>query len=79
MKSKKEKEDGVLWENALPIFLSLSGMEDWSPISVTGLGTGRGQGRGCLCEPREESEFRGVRMIDGKALWGANYLIGLMV
>lgn len=78
-KSKKEKEDGVLCENVLPIFRRLSGMEDWSPISVTGLGAGSGQARGCLCEPREESEFRGVRMIDGKALWGANYLIGLMV
>ena len=70
--------DKVLCVNALPLFLTLSGMKDWSPLSVTGLGEG-GQARGCLCEPREESDFRGLRMIDGKALWGANYLIGLMV
>lgn len=50
---RSEKERG--WSLSGNVFLSLPEMENWAPISLTGLGAG--QARGHLREPREESEF----------------------
>lgn len=76
VKWKGREIEGVLImaETPSPSLLSLPEIE--KPTSVTGVGVGK-RGDTSVC-PGKQVNPGGVRMMDGEAPWGVNYLIGLM-